>query len=196
MSNYYFNFLGENIYMNVASGKFSFNENECFFDGYLDVDEYIELFEPKFINICLSISNACNLKCSYCFNSAKTGKIMTSNEAISIIDKMINIFPNCEKYFVDLSGYGEPLLNLKTILDISDYCKDKSNLLRKEVLVSFVSNGLLLTSEIALILQKYDVKLTMYQACKVKSIELHYDSDKNENFCISKVRLCIKYSIC
>lgn len=144
---------GKTIYINSRTGSFSFSNNILDYDGYIDYDEVIREFNVKTLNICICISNSCNLKCDYCFNLKKDNKIMKSSEAIRLIDSMIKKFPNCDKYFVDLSGNGEPLLNLKTIIEINAFCKVMSNKLNKEILVSFVSNGVLLTKEIATLLQ-------------------------------------------
>ncbi|MCI2111557.1 MAG: hypothetical protein LKK13_04360 [Bacilli bacterium] len=78
---------------------------------------------------------------------------MSSVEAISDLDFLFSSFPRGEKYFVDMSGKGEPLMNLKTILSVADYCKKQSNRMRVEIIPSFVCNGTLLTPEIAEVLQ-------------------------------------------
>ena len=91
----------------------------------MDKNEYLSTFSPSSINICLNISNACNLRCTYCFNHNKSGKVMTEEIAYEAIDKMFEMFPNCDKYFVDLSGKGEPLLNLPIIFKIKEYCTKK-----------------------------------------------------------------------
>jgi len=142
------------IYINPTIGCFSFAKSSGQMQGYIDYEEVMNQFKPKFINICLCICNNCNLNCDYCFNEKKNQKIMTSDQADKIIDEMINRFPDCDKYYVDLSGNGEPLLNLKCILEINSFCKERSNLIRKEILVSFVSNGVLLTNKMAELLQK------------------------------------------
>ena len=145
------------IFYCPQTGTFSFNVFNCSNIPSIDYDTICELFEPKFLTICLSISNACNLSCDYCFNKNKNGLGMNVNLAIDMSERMINKFNKCEKFFVDLSGYGEPLLFLDTILAINEFCKNKSNELNVEILVSFVSNGTLLTKEIAKILQNKGV---------------------------------------
>lgn len=56
-----------------------------------------------------------------------TGRIIPFEKAKVFLDKMFSTFPNGEKYFVDLSGKGEPLMNLPVILKIAEYCQDKSD---------------------------------------------------------------------
>ena len=83
-----------------------------------------------------------------------TGRIIPFEKAKDFLDKMFSTFPNGEKYFVDLSGKGEPLMNLPVILKIAEYCQDKSDELNVEVLPTFVCNGTLLSPIVAEILQK------------------------------------------
>ena len=119
----------------------------------MDKNEYLSTFSPSSINICLNISNACDLRCIYCFNHNKSGKVMTEEIAYEAIDKMFEMFPNCDKYFVDLYGKGEPLLNLPIIFKIKEYCTKKSDQINREILVNFVTNGVLLTPRVAKTLQ-------------------------------------------
>ena len=142
------------IYVDETTGMFSYSYFDNDENHYIDYEEIITSFSPTFITICLCVSNACNFNCEYCFNKKKNNKKMTFELAKKIIDKMIDIeFPYCDKYYVDVSGYGEPLLNLDCILKINKYCQEKSDLIRKEILVSFVTNGYLLTKEVVNVLQ-------------------------------------------
>ncbi len=150
------------LYYEPSTGEFALSPKD-FKETSLekpDVDEIIPSIKPLAYSFCLEISDVCNLTCDYCFNSHKSGKTLTLEKAISQLDYLFGKFPNGEKYFVDLSGKGEPLLNLKTIIGLADYCKGKSDELNVEVLLMFVSNGTLLTSEIAKILQKHGVFLS------------------------------------
>lgn len=105
-------------------------------------------------SFCLSIFDACNLDCAYCFNKNKKGKPIDLNLAFSFLEECFRLHPNKDKYHVDLSGKGEPLLYLKDILVIKEYCLKKQDELRKEVLVQFVCNRTLLSPEIAKVLQR------------------------------------------
>ena len=105
-------------------------------------------------SFCLSIFDACNLNCVYCFNKDKKGKPVDLKAALAFLEQCFRLYPNKDKYHVDLSGKGEPLLYLKEILAIKEYCLQKQDELRKEVLVQFVCNGTLLSGEVAKILQQ------------------------------------------
>lgn len=108
-------------------------------------------------SFCLSIFDACNLGCAYCFNKDKKGKSIDLKQAIAFLEECFRLFPNKDKYHVDLSGKGEPLLYLRPILAIKEYCLRKQDELRKEVLVQFVCNGTLLTPQVAQVLQSKGV---------------------------------------
>lgn len=110
-------------------------------------------FDVTTYTFCINISNGCNLKCDYCFNNRKDNLKTTADFAKKKISELLVKYPNGEKYVIDLSGKGEPLLNLDTILEISDYCLKLSDAIRKEILVSFVTNGTLLTEKTVNLLQ-------------------------------------------
>lgn len=50
---------------------------------------------------------------------------------------------------MDLSWSDEALLELSTIIKLSDFCMEISNKIKKEVLIMFVSNGYLLTNKVS-----------------------------------------------
>jgi len=72
---------------------------------------------------------------------------MTINEAKRFVDFIISEFPKAEKFIVDPTGSGEPLLRMEFILELAEYCHLKSNEICKEVLPMLVTNGTLLTKE-------------------------------------------------
>ncbi len=104
-----------------------------------------ELF--KTIYISLHASSQCNLKCKYCFMQNRHDVNITNDEAKRFIDFVISEFPHAEKYIVDPTGSGEPLLRMDLILELAEYCHSKSNQICKEVLPMLVTNGTLLTKE-------------------------------------------------
>ncbi|MFA5563153.1 MAG: radical SAM protein [Candidatus Caldatribacteriota bacterium] len=99
------------------------------------------------IYISLHTSNFCNMKCRYCFMQKRTECSISIDDATKFIDLIVNRFPNAHKFIVDPTGSGEPLLRLNFLIELSDYCKTKSNEISKEVLPMFVTNGTLLTSQ-------------------------------------------------
>ena len=113
-----YSLLGENVYFDHKRSIFSFENIEESFLRSLPLlpspFEYAENYKITSYSICLDISNACNLNCSYCFNNSKDGKLIKYNDAINLLELFFKEFPDGQKYYVDLSGKGEPLLNLKT----------------------------------------------------------------------------------
>lgn len=152
----HFRIIDKTVYINTKNGDNSYDLSEVL-DLDFEMDEiqmgYSSYKMPR-ATFCLNISNACNLNCDYCFNKNKTNKSLTIEEVKEFLDNAFNLFPDKEKYFVDLSGKGEPLTNLKLILKINKYCIELSNKIRKQVLVSFVCNGTLLSPNVANTLQK------------------------------------------
>lgn len=104
-----------------------------------------ELF--KTIYLSLHASSKCNLKCKYCFMLDRPDVNITIDDAKRFIDFNISEFPQAEKFIIDPTGSGEPLLRLDFMLELADYCHLKSNEICKEVLPMFVTNGTLLTKE-------------------------------------------------
>ena len=145
------------IYINPTNCTFSDSLEQLKYNigTNLDFQKYtFENYHPSSITLCINLSDGCNLKCDYCFNALKSGKSIDLKIVETFLQNMFNKYPSKEKYYVDLSGKGEPLLFLDKILKIKKMCDVFSNKLNREVLVSFVSNGTLLTKEIADILQK------------------------------------------
>lgn len=109
------------------------------------------------VNISLNVTSTCNLMCKYCFNKAKKNKKLSYQNSITFINKIISLTPNAHKYVVDMSGSGEPLLELPTLIKIADYCYNKSNEIKKHIMPQFVCNGTLLTNDIAQQLMKANI---------------------------------------
>lgn len=107
-----------------------------------------------------------------------TGRIIPFEKAKDFLDKMFSTFPNGKKYFGDLSGKGEPLMNLPVILKIAKYCQDKSDELNVEVLPTFVCNGTLLSPIVAEILQKNGILFGVSLDSDKETHDL-YRKDKN-----------------
>jgi radical SAM protein with 4Fe4S-binding SPASM domain len=103
---------------------------------------------------------------------------MSHELAIKSLDYFFESFPNGEKYFVDLSGKGEPLLNKKVIRDVALYCHKKSDELMREVLPMLVCNGTLLSKENVAFLQELGV-LFGVSLDGPKSINDLYRKDKS-----------------
>jgi radical SAM protein with 4Fe4S-binding SPASM domain len=153
-----FSVFGMKLYLNDLNGSVSDCRSEIESDRFeIRKESFLEAFHPTAYSLCLNISDACNLRCAYCFNPEKKNRLMKAEDAIRACDSFFRLFPNGEKYYIDLSGKGEPLLNKETIIAVADYCRRKSNELRLEVLPMLVCNGTLLSSENVKLLQESGV---------------------------------------
>lgn len=101
----------------------------------------------KTIYISLHASSQCNMKCRYCFMQDRPNVNITIDEAKRFIDFIISEFPKAEKFIVNPTGSGEPLLRMDFIIELAKYCHLKSDEICKEVLPMLVTNGTLLTKE-------------------------------------------------
>lgn len=116
-----------------------------------DIDEIKEQTSHGQFTLCLHPSRKCNLNCKYCFRESDylDNEQLTFEIAKEAIDFLIDKYAPCaSKYVIDLSGSGEPLLQLDLIKQIADYCRKKRNETCKKIEVMFCSNFTLLTPEI------------------------------------------------
>lgn len=141
------------IYLNKDNGDVSFDKTLMTNKFQFFPTEISKHYKVKCYTFCFSVANACNFSCKYCFNKHKDGSILNFEDVKNSLDSLFNLFNDGEKYFIDLSGYGEPLLNLRCVLNIAKYCIDKSNELNVEIIPMLSTNGYLLTEQIAKILQ-------------------------------------------
>ena len=144
------------IYIDEKSGEYSSSIKDLL-NGLIDIDTYNPNFKDyssPVVTLSINLSNACNLACKYCFNDEKDGSSLKLDDVFRFIDNSFAQFPNKEKYIIDISGKGEPLLFLDKILKIKEYTIGISNRINREILVQFVSNGVLLTPVVAEVLQK------------------------------------------
>lgn len=151
-------------YYNSENGRIM-NVDKIYADR---IDEYIDINDffgkpnyaenNKVITICINLTSRCNLRCKYCFNLKKESKDLALNDALNFIDKIIAKYNStASKFIVDLSGSGEPLLMLKSIIKIADYCVKKSDEIVKDVIPQLVCNGTLLTKDVVAKLQEHRV---------------------------------------
>lgn len=84
----------------------------------------VQSFSPKFVHtvtMCIHISSECNLNCKYCFR--QNVPQLKFSDAARFIELVTTLYPHADRYIVDLSGAGEPLLHKDLILEIAEFCK-------------------------------------------------------------------------
>lgn len=117
-----------------------------------DIEKVKEESSHGQFTLCLHPSRKCNLNCKYCFKESDYlgDEELTFEVAKDAIDFLMDKYAPCaSKYVIDLSGSGEPLLQLDLIKQIADYCRQKRNETCKKTEVMFCSNFTLLTPEVA-----------------------------------------------
>jgi uncharacterized protein len=137
--------ISREIYNNREVLNQLLEENRFFVEVKSPKDFDKELFKTVYIS--LHTSSQCNLKCTYCFKKEREVRNLTFEESKKFINMIMDEYPNAGKYIVDPTGSGEPLLNKELLYQIGEYCKVKSNELRREVLPMIVTNGTLLDNE-------------------------------------------------
>ncbi len=99
--------------------------------------------ENNFLNI--TITQSCNLACSYCYENHKSKKTISFNDAKNILDKHLIDFSDDTYIEVDLFG-GEPLVAFERIKEIVEYAEDKKY--TDHCFFCLVTNGTLVHGEI------------------------------------------------
>lgn len=73
--------------------------------------------------VILTLTEACNLSCSYCYQHYKTSKRMSVDTAINAIEKHANLAYGYDQLEIDLFG-GEPFLEFETIKAICNWANN------------------------------------------------------------------------
>lgn len=132
----------------VPYGELISDYDEFLIDNHmLDEIKVNDLPRIKTVYACIHISSQCNLKCRYCFNIDRKVHNLSKENVRNFINIMYGLHPNANRYIIDLSGSGEPLLNKPLIKFVCDLCKEYSDKYLREFQPRLVTNGTLLTYE-------------------------------------------------
>ncbi|MBE6133751.1 MAG: 4Fe-4S cluster-binding domain-containing protein [Erysipelotrichaceae bacterium] len=96
-------------------------------------------------SVTIVLTEACNLRCTYCYESFKTPHKMTLEMAKSIVDKEMANSQNYDYIQFDLFG-GEPFLAFDVIKPLVEYAEEKGY--TKKCFFFPTSNGTLIHGEI------------------------------------------------
>ena len=141
--------------------------------------------------VTFQVTEACNLKCTYCYQIHKTPKVMSWEVAKAGVDLLFNMWienkpdafinQNTEFIILDFIG-GEPMLQVGLIDKICTYFMDQAleinPLWAETFMISMASNGTIyFTSEVQEFIRKWNHRLSysvsmdgpkeMHDACRV-----------------------------
>jgi radical SAM protein with 4Fe4S-binding SPASM domain len=146
-------FFGSRVYDSAIKKERYYNEEDTIkikkeLEGnYVEISNNTDKSISAPLKISMNITKGCNLRCKQCFSNS--GEIQAKELTT---EDMYTLFDNMQKYgtyFIAIGG-GEPLTR-KDLLDILEYGK------KKQLAISIVSNGLLLTKELIQELNKMDL---------------------------------------
>lgn len=101
--------------------------------------------------LCLHVSHACNLSCSYCFAGegryCGAASLMNPEVGKRVIDFLIENSGKRKNLEVDFFG-GEPLLNWDVVKQIVAYARDKEKSQGKNFRFTLTTNGVLIDDDV------------------------------------------------
>ncbi len=148
---------------------------------------------PGFNRIVLLLTENCNLACKYCFEAGilnqAAGASMPTGVASAAVDYLLR-YATERECTIQFYG-GEPLLNWETLIHTLEYATARSSKCGKCVSFHCVTNGTLITKQIARVLHKFKV-----------TVQISIDGDKKAHDAgrvsrsghgsFDKVRACIR----
>ena len=110
--------------------------------------------------VTFQVTEDCCLNCSYCYQINKSHKMMSTETGKKIIDQLFRLYEednkeivinkDCKGLILDFIG-GEPLMNIETIQNVTDYfvdcCVQKNHIWFNNFRISIATNGLLYFDE-------------------------------------------------
>lgn len=101
--------------------------------------------------ICLNISHACNLRCTYCFANRPgynyDNQLMNEETAEKSVDFLLSNSKRKKELEISFFG-GEPLMNIPVLFHTVEYAKKQAQIHGKSIAFHLTTNGTLLTPEI------------------------------------------------
>lgn len=147
--------------------------------GFLVVSNK-ELLQPKYKNIAININitNNCNFNCEYCYFKANNkNKNVVSVDEVAFLKWMDDfVIPTQKDIFVNYLG-GEPLLEYKKIISISQSVMEKANKYHVDYGAEITTNGYYLTPD----------KARELKRAGISSVQITLDGNRNEH---DSIRFC------
>lgn len=110
-----------------------------------DIETLKEIGDNKKKTVTLTLTQACNLNCTYCYENHKSRNTMSFETAKSILDKELNIDDGFEFVYIDFFG-GEPFLEFERIKQIVDYVLSQK--VKKKYIFFATTNGTLIHGDV------------------------------------------------
>ena len=105
-------------------------------------------------NLTLHLTEACNLRCKYCFVK-QSSKRMSEEVAMTAIDFLL---ASCKKYARVTFFGGEPLLEEPLLRKMTEYIKAKSH---RPVWLGLITNGTLISDSFLEFAEKHGIKISV-----------------------------------
>ncbi len=119
-------------------------------------------FVGKPLHLVLKLTLACNLRCSYCYVSAGTGKGMDIETGKRTIGEFLKISRHrCRVLFHG----GEPLLAFDVLKELFQWGREEAKRQRKDLSFSVLSNGTIMSDEMIAFFKRNDVSLAFSLDC-------------------------------
>lgn len=114
------------------------------------------------MNVCLWMTNQCNLKCRYCYEKSKSDIAMSSPMVEKIVTFILGMHRQDEKAKIGVQFHGgEPLLNYKNMRYAVELLGKKVD--ENSLFFSLTTNGTLITDDIARFLfdNRFEVSISL-----------------------------------
>jgi len=122
----------------------------------LNFQHNLDRYDRTALGLVIAPTLACNMACKYCYEANKKGRMSPQ-----VIEKLVEFVENRAPVIqsLDVGWYGgEPLLAMDIIEDLTETFQDMAKEHKFNYSSSIISNGYLLTPEVADKLQKFNVK--------------------------------------
>lgn len=156
--------LDDEINIGLVNSEIDFNKNK---NIGKDINQ-------DFLGLMLSLTSACNLRCSYCYIEGGEEKSNMSWELAKLAIDYISercVQNKLKNFSLSFHGQGEPTLNWKLLCQAVEYSTQKCEEYSLNPEISLVTNGLIDKKQIEY-LKKYSIKTTISMDCSTETLNL------------------------
>lgn len=150
--------MSSNVFKDLKAGGFIIDDD---FDELESIKYFSKLrtyTDSRRCTLVLLPTLACNMRCKYCFEKHKPQMTMSKKVQRAIVDYVRNrLMDGCKVLHIEWFG-GEPLLEFSVIRTLSHSLMKLCRLHDAKYTASMISNGTLLTRQVAIDLKKLNVQ--------------------------------------